>query len=144
MIGTGPELTNFALELTYNYGIDGYKFGNDLQYIALHSPSALTRAQALGYPVDGNTITGPDSYKYKVIVPTKGRAEQFAVIGLRVADLANAKAYWMGVLGLQEFDIPSGLETSDPSAVVGFAGEQTKLQLIQVGDGQPVDHALSR
>lgn len=28
MIGYGPEKENFALELTYNYGIDGYKFGN--------------------------------------------------------------------------------------------------------------------
>ena len=35
MVGYGAEEQNFALELTYNYGIDSYEFGNDLQYICL-------------------------------------------------------------------------------------------------------------
>ena len=58
MIGYGPEATNFALELTYNYGIDGYEFGNDLQYIAMANPNALIRAAALGYNTVGNVIQG--------------------------------------------------------------------------------------
>ena len=58
MIGYGPEATNFALELTYNYGIDGYEFGNDLQYIAMANPYALIRAAALGYNTVGNVIQG--------------------------------------------------------------------------------------
>ena len=58
MIGYGSEATNFALELTYNYGIDGYEFGNDLQYIAMANPSALIRAAALGYNTVGNVIQG--------------------------------------------------------------------------------------
>ena len=58
MIGYGPEASNFALELTYNYGIDGYEFGNDLQYVAIANPSALIRAAALGYNTVGNVIQG--------------------------------------------------------------------------------------
>jgi hypothetical protein len=37
-------VSNYA-GLTY-YGIDGYEFGNDLQYIALANPSAPIRAAA--------------------------------------------------------------------------------------------------
>src|SRR3546814_7401283 len=70
MIGYGPEEQNFALELTYNYGIDGYDFGNDLQYIALTCPGAKERAALLGSRIDndgGNVIIhGPDNYKYKL------------------------------------------------------------------------------
>ncbi len=35
MVGYKTEETNFALELTYNYGIDSYEAGNDLRYLAL-------------------------------------------------------------------------------------------------------------
>lgn len=46
MIGYGPEEENFALELTYNYGIDAYKNGNDLQYICLQLDVEDTKAKA--------------------------------------------------------------------------------------------------
>lgn len=46
MIGYGPEEENFALELTYNYGIDRYENGNDLQYICLQLDVEDTRAKA--------------------------------------------------------------------------------------------------
>lgn len=46
MIGYGPEEENFALELTYNYGIDGYKNGDDLQYICLQLDVEATKAKA--------------------------------------------------------------------------------------------------
>lgn len=46
MIGYGPEEQNFALELTYNYGIDGYKNGDDLQYICVQTDVAAAKAKA--------------------------------------------------------------------------------------------------
>lgn len=88
MIGYGPEHSNFALELTYNYGINGYTFGNDLQYIAIQSPSLLERAKHFGYNISlDNVIIGPDSYNIKVIPQIVGRAEQFVAVGLRVSNL---------------------------------------------------------
>jgi thiol-disulfide isomerase/thioredoxin len=162
MIGYGPEnqgkclkfhlqinftwlllIIDFALELTYNYGIDSYAFGNDLLYIAIHQPSALLRAAKLGYEVVDNIIRGCDSYNYKILPWLAGRAEHFAAIALRVADLAKAKDYWIGVLGLQEYPPVVGLESPFPTCFVGFGEGQTLLQLVQVEDGQPVDHALS-
>lgn len=88
MIGYGPEHSNFALELTYNYGINGYTFGNDLQYIAIQSPSLLERAKHFGCDILlDNVIAGPDSYNIKVIPQIAGRAEQFVAVGLRVSNL---------------------------------------------------------
>ena len=39
-IGYGTEETNFALELTYNYGISSYEKGNDLRCAPLRHPHA--------------------------------------------------------------------------------------------------------
>lgn len=156
MIGYGPEQANFALELTYNYGIEGYEFGNDLQYIAVCNPSSLVRAAALGYNVHGNVIQGPDSYRYKVLPRVPGRAETFLVVALRVSNLARSVGYWRDVLGMREVaptsPLLAGLESPgpggsiNPSTVLTFGGDdggETMLQLIEVGDGQAVNHALS-
>ena len=131
------------MELTYNYGIDSYQFGNDLLYIALHQPAALERAEKLGYQVTGNTIHGPDNYNYKILPWVAGRSEQFAAIALRVTNISNAKDYWCNLLGLKEVSVIAGLESGYPNCFLGLAENQTVLQLIEVQDGQPVDHALS-
>jgi hypothetical protein len=85
MIGYGPERENFALELTYNYGIESYPFGNDLQHIALHGDVAQfqNRAKEQGYAVSqeaggGVVIQGPDSYKY---VPRPGLKHASIIVG---------------------------------------------------------------
>lgn len=70
MIGYGPEDSNFALELTYNYGIESYDKGNDLLYIALalDLDETKAKAQAAGYPyeeVEGGKallLHDPDKY----------------------------------------------------------------------------------
>ena len=51
MVGYKTEDTNFALELTYNYGIDKYDSGNDFRYIAMRSSAVQTDPASLGYPV---------------------------------------------------------------------------------------------
>ena len=110
MIGLGNENANFVFELTYNYGINGYESGNDVQYFALAMPEAVPRAIALGYPVEYAAgvpvIKGPDNFKYKIVEPEAGREERFVAVGLRSSDLAATKAYWCGVLGMSEFATP--------------------------------------
>lgn len=41
-----------VFELTYNYGVDSYTTGNDVQYFAIAMPEAVSRAAALGYRVE--------------------------------------------------------------------------------------------
>eukprot|EP01038_Epipyxis_sp_PR26KG_P014357 gene14357-19257_t len=150
MIGFVPENMGFALELTYNYGINSYEFGNDLQYIALHHTTAIERAQAFGYSViNGDTIQGPDNYNYKILPPIAGRGESFVAVGLRVANINKAKDYYMNVLGLKDFSYSelsaTTLESSiHPTCLLGFDKSQAMLQLIEVHDGiTEVNHALS-
>jgi len=146
MVGYGPEVSNFVLELTYNYGIDSYEQGNDLQYIALHCFPALERARALGYQVvDNHTIIGPDNYKYRILPYIPHRAEQFVCVALRVSNMANSLKYWVelhGMKKIQDMENIDGLQAAK-SEMIGFSEEDCLLQLIEVGDGEAVDHALS-
>ena len=109
----------------------------------MHQPTALERAEKLGYQFSGNTIQGPDDYSYKILPWVAGRSEQFAAIALRVANISNAKDYWCNVLGLKEFSPIVGLESDYPTCFLGLTANQTFLQLVEVQDGHPVDHALS-
>ena len=43
MVGYGPEDESYALELTYNYGIDDYEVGNGLDRFVIRLPEALRR-----------------------------------------------------------------------------------------------------
>lgn len=140
MVGYVPEAQGFALELTYNYGLDSYAFGNDLQYIAVHSPVALRRAAALGFPVSEpeGIIRGPDNYNFKVIPAIPGRAELFVCVAIRVSNLAASVAFWSGVLGMHEVPphvVPRGLElpaSASASALLTFNDNDTYLQFIEV------------
>ncbi|CAM9958894.1 unnamed protein product [Laminaria digitata] len=168
MIGYGPEEEGFALELTYNYGIDSYKNGDDLQHICLQRDVEATKAkaQAEGYPsvaaADGGgvIISGPDGYNYKVVAPMEGRKERFVSVGLRVSDLASSTAYWCDVLGMAKFPQPApsseagegggrgggAAAASGLRETVGYGEEQVKLDLIQASGaakGTPIDHGLA-
>ncbi|CAB1109782.1 unnamed protein product [Ectocarpus sp. CCAP 1310/34] len=157
MIGYGPEEESFALELTYNYGIDGYKNGDDLQYICLQLDVEATKAkaEAEGYACaaasgGGVLISGPDGYKYKAIPSIEGRKERFVSVGLKVSDLTASTAYWCGVLGMSKFSAPA--PASEPgdgvgllSETVGYGEEQVKLDLLQAPGAEktPIDHGLA-
>ena len=148
MVGLGDENCNFVFELTYNYGVDSYQTGNDLQCIALAMPETVPRAVALGYPVEYvqglPVIVGPDGLRYKILDAVAGRQERVLAVGLRCSSLAATKAYWCGVLGMREFATPSGLEAGyQGSLCVGWADEQTKLHFVEVAGGAKVDHALA-
>ena len=148
MVGLGNENDNFVFELTYNYGIDSYASGNDVQYFAVAMPEAVPRAQAFGYGVEyaGGmpVIKGPDNFRYKIVEPSAGRAERILAVGLRSTDLAATKQYWCDVLGMTVFPTPAGCDAGHKSSLtVGWAAEQTHLQFIDVGDSAPMDHALA-
>ena len=152
MVGMGPEENNFVFELTYNYGIEGYKFGNDLQYIGVRSKGAAERAQKAGYQVSDvnggaegeKLVSGPDSYAFRVGNEDPASPDDTVVcVGLRVADLEKAKDFYSEILGMQEYQNVPLTSSPHPNVVLGFGETQTKLQLIQVNDGKEVDHAFS-
>jgi len=145
MVGLGSEDSNFVFELTYNYGIDGYQLGNDVQYFALAMPEAVPRAVALGYKVEyaqgTPVICGPDNFKYKIVDAIPGRTERFVAVALRSNNLAATKAYWCDTLGMTELPTPAGLDAGfQASLTVGWAADQVPLQFLDMGDGKAVDH----
>eukprot|EP01006_Ploeotia_vitrea_P020969 TRINITY_DN53298_c0_g1_i1.p1 TRINITY_DN53298_c0_g1~~TRINITY_DN53298_c0_g1_i1.p1 ORF type:complete len:302 (+),score=51.08 TRINITY_DN53298_c0_g1_i1:32-937(+) len=153
MVGYGEETGNFALELTYNYGIKKYKKGNDLRYIALranpiddaHKPFRLAQMKAaakdLGYAVnetgEGVFVVGPDDCQYKLVDTTAD--EPFVFVSINVKDIEASKAYWVGMLGMKEYSDVPGAATGGKSCVLGFGDEQAKLELVETG--AEIDHA---
>lgn len=71
MIGYGPEDTHFVIELTYNYGINNYEFGNDFQGITIKSKDVIERAKKLNWPIEEESgfsvLKAPGGYKYFII-----------------------------------------------------------------------------
>ena len=48
MVGIGPEDDDFMAELIYNYGVEGYRLGNDILGLTLQSSQAVSNAKRLG------------------------------------------------------------------------------------------------
>ncbi|EKX48404.1 hypothetical protein GUITHDRAFT_159506 [Guillardia theta CCMP2712] len=150
MIGYKTEESNFALELTYNYGIDSYMSGNDLRYIALRASALKSDPSKLGYktetdPSTGNKIvTGPDGYKFMVVDTSEGnKDEPFLFVSINVQNLDKALNFHTKVLGAQVFQSTPGALGSAKSAVIGFSDKGTRLELVELPNQQSVDHALA-
>lgn len=71
MVGYGPEDTHFVIELTYNYGVEDYKLGNDFLGLTLRSSKVLENAKTYGWPIEvedsSSYVVAPGGYKFYVI-----------------------------------------------------------------------------
>lgn len=144
MVGWGPEKTNFAFELTYNYGINGYESGDDVQFFCIACPEAVPRAQALGYRIEYDNgvpmICGPDNFKYKII-DAMPRAERFVAVVLKTSDVSKSQTYWCDVLGMKNLAIPPGCNIGNKRVAFGWPAGGTALVFVETGG--EVDHALA-
>lgn len=108
MIGYGDERSHFALELTYNYGIRGYRRGNDLKYISLFTTyDTLQRAEDMGFEPEARDdfgftfeIKGPDDVIYKCILRDALPLEPFDCIALNVKNVAKSYEFWCDKLSM--------------------------------------------
>ena len=81
-VGYGPEESNTALELTYNYGVDNYEMGTQFGHLAIAFPDVTATCETLrkegvkitreAGPVKFGTtviafIEDPDGYKIELI-----------------------------------------------------------------------------
>ena len=143
MVGYKKEDTNFALELTYNYGIDAYASGNDLRHIAMRSSALKGDPAALGYPVttDPQTgrrvVVGPDGYRFMLVDDAPAGEEPFLHVSIHVSDLTRSEAFYKDVLGF------NALQRAAGSVMLGPSDQGTRLELVQLPGGGKVDHALA-
>jgi len=120
LIAKGDEKTNFALELTYNYGKDGpeaYNIGDGFGHFALAVPDVYKLVDDVkknggnvsrdAGPVKGGTteiafVKDPTGYAWEII-QRKGKEikEPIAQVMLRVTDLDKSIQYYTEALGMQ-------------------------------------------
>jgi len=151
IVGYDTEDRGFALELTFNYGVDSYPTGEALRDIAIRLKEpfldAVTKAAELGYgPAQSNGtsshLTGPDGYRYVLMLPpglvggvdddkVKAAAdtvvEPFDHVRLRVRNLARSVHFYMHFLGMSDWTEAAN-DRGEPSpkymtgvAVVGYS-----------------------
>ena len=115
-LGFGPEASHFALELTYNYGVDSYDLGSGFGHFGLAVPdvaAAVERVRAAGGtvtreagPVKGGStviafVRDPTGYSWELIQRAGGPIrDPLAQVMLRVTDLDAAVKYYTEALGL--------------------------------------------
>eukprot|EP00927_Polykrikos_kofoidii_P006751 TRINITY_DN12733_c0_g1_i1.p1 TRINITY_DN12733_c0_g1~~TRINITY_DN12733_c0_g1_i1.p1 ORF type:complete len:320 (+),score=39.40 TRINITY_DN12733_c0_g1_i1:127-1086(+) len=134
MVGYGPEDTHYALELTYNYGIDRYDRGEGLQRFTLHlkdANAALARASSLGYAVEGGIIHGPDAYAYELLEDDSVEgsfADPFKSIVLRAQDPESLARWYYDILGMRHSAAP--VSASEGTVVIGFGNLQSSMRFI--------------
>lgn len=143
MIGYGPEDTHFVLELTYNYGVEGYRLGNDLNHIAIESCAAYANLTSPNntYPYtqvesSKNVVEAkaPDGYKFLIGKCTScpSCASRITDVSVNVTSLPASLEYWRNVLGMSVYS-----QTADKAALA-FASDQAKLELVQ--SKQRIEH----
>jgi len=139
----------YALEVTYNYGIESYETGSGLQKFGVFVPNpdtAVAAAMKLGFHVESNnTVMGPDKYLYHLLQRPQGRQEPFAYVALQVSNLERSvdfytKTLGMTILSAQDVNFKVGTHQS----VVGFAStercEGVPLVLTQIEGVQIMDY----
>lgn len=141
MVGYGPEDKHFVVELTYNYGIDKYKLGNDFRGITIQNSEAIANAKRENWPMkelagrDGVVeMEAPGGYKFFVKDqprPEAGDPVQSVEVG--VSDLAKSVSYWSETLGMKKSS------EGERAVSLSFGEGQAQLRLEQLDDA--IDHA---
>ncbi|KAK9824398.1 hypothetical protein WJX72_010013 [[Myrmecia] bisecta] len=114
-LGFGSEKTNFALELTYNYGKDSYDLGSGFGHFALGVPDVYKTVDSIkaaggkvtrdAGPVKGGKSTiafvaDPTGYLWEIIERPQTR-EPIAQVMLRVTNLEKSIQYYTECLGMK-------------------------------------------
>lgn len=114
-LGFGPEDTNFALELTYNYGVDKYDLGTGFGHFGISVPDVYKTVEHIkskggnvireAGPVKGGTtviafVADPDGYQFELI-QRPSTPEPLCQVMLRVGDLDRSIKFYQKALGMQ-------------------------------------------
>ncbi|XP_029467954.1 glyoxalase domain-containing protein 4 isoform X1 [Rhinatrema bivittatum] len=139
MVGFGPEDHHFVVELTYNYGVGDYRLGNDFLGLSLRSSQAVSNAREQGWPltdIKGGLFqtTAPGGYPFYLENEEQPGADPVQKVMLGVSDLEKSLNYWSNLIGMKVYS----KDEEKKKAVLGFADNQCKLELQDIGEA--VDH----
>lgn len=142
-LGYGPEDAHFAIELTYNYGIETYDIGTGFGHfgIAMDDISrvvdivrakggVITREPG---PVKAGdsaiaVIEDPDGYKFELLERAPS-PEPLCKVMLRVGDLDRSIKFYEKVVGMELLRIQDDPESKRTIAIMGYGPEEKNTVL---------------
>lgn len=139
-LGFGPEQTHFAIELTYNYGVESYDLGTGFGHFGLAVPDVYATVDTIKAangkitrepgPVKGGQSViafaeDPSGYKWELIQRKGDIPEPMAQVMLRVGDLERSIAYYRDVLGMKLLRTRDNPEYKYTLAFMGYGEEES-------------------
>lgn len=136
-LGFGPEESHFAVELTYNYGVDKYDIGTGFGHFAIASEDVYKLVEDIrskggkitrepGPVKGGSTVIAfaqdPDGYIFELIQrgPT---SEPFCQVMLRVGDLDRSIQFYEKACGMKLLRKSDNAAYKYTIAMLGYADE---------------------
>ncbi|GBG88537.1 hypothetical protein CBR_g48006 [Chara braunii] len=142
-LGFGPEETNFAVELTYNYGVDKYDIGEGFGHFGIsvedvHKVVDLVKQKGGKVtrepgPVKGGKsviafVEDPSGYKFELIQRPK-TPEPLCQVMLRVGDLDRSIAFYENALGMKLLRKRDNPDYKYTIAMMGYGPEESSTVL---------------
>ncbi|KAL9324658.1 hypothetical protein ACSQ67_009515 [Phaseolus vulgaris] len=142
-LGYGPEDAHFAVELTYNYGIDKYDIGDGFGHFGLAFDDIsriveLVRAKGgkitrEPMPVKGSNsviayIEDPDGYQFELLERAPSPEPLYKVM-LRVGDLDRSIKFYEKAFGMKLLRTQDDPESQNTTAIVGYGPEEKSAVL---------------
>ncbi|CAF2936515.1 unnamed protein product [Rotaria sp. Silwood2] len=153
MAGYGNENSFFALELNYNYDVQGYEYGNDFSSVTIYNRQAVSNARQYldkkFIEIDNKqsiTIRSPDGHRFILIdKDVQPGDDPVRCLSLNVSNLKTSIDYYTRLLKMKINENESndnhvklyyGLKTTQQSKVKTKSGflvdNQCQLELIEV------------
>lgn len=142
-LGYGPEETNFAVELTYNYGVDSYDIGSGFGHFGIATDDVAKTVELIRAkggkvtrepgPVKGGKtviafIEDPDGYKFEIL-ERPGTPEPLCQVMLRVGDLDRAISFYEKACGMKLLRKRDNPEYKYTVAMMGYGPEDQNAVL---------------
>ncbi|XP_058749959.1 probable lactoylglutathione lyase, chloroplastic [Vicia villosa] len=142
-LGYGPEDAHFAIELTYNYGIETYDIGTGFGHfgVALDDiPRVVDIVKAKGGiitrepgPIKGGNSTiavieDPDGYKLELLERAPS-PEPLCKVMLRVGDLDRSIKFYEKAVGMELLRTQDDPESKRTVAIMGYGSEEKNTVL---------------
>lgn len=158
MAGYGHENSFFALELNYNYDVQGYIYGNDFSSITIYNRQAVSNARQFldkkfleKDTAQSVTVRSPDGHHFILIdEDVYPGVDPVRVLSLNVSNLKTSTDYYTRLLKMKineketndkHVRLYYGLTTDKQGQVKSKSGflldNQTQLELI--GLNQPIE-----
>lgn len=138
MVGYGDESKYFVIELTYNYGVKSYNWGNEFGGVTIKSREVIESVKKNNYPFDvqedGIVVRAPDGYKFFILnQEVTGDEDPICNIIYNVSNLDETVKYWNGILNM------GIIKKEEKKALLSYNGGRFGILFSQVDE--PIDRA---